>query len=289
MDKEYIIQLIFNDQIEEAIQALLQLAAEKGDASLSLQLKRISAELAGIRSREATGIISPGESEAELIKIKQDLLAGLGVFTHWEPPLLQKPDETEFESWRGPSEAKTPSANITQSEKEASAPSERVVNTGFAENEKPIDDLPANRTLATGHKYFFWLEVGKIMEKSIEKNPTPLPTEHLPEEAELEVALYTLNDACSIDAGADVGKLKLTKNDTVEVLQQPQQPFQVQVSAEIAQKRLFFPLQTATHNARRSYLGTALFIVLYTDSRAPQTIPRTQTQRIVERVRSKFA
>lgn len=125
-----------------------------------------------------------------------------------------------------------------------SPPDKRIVNTGFAQQDAPQFPVPAEVTLATGKPYFFWLEVGELLANTIEVRPSSLPTEHLPDEAELEVALYAMNDKVQITESASIGKLKINKNGSVSVAQQPQQPFQVLVSSEMAGQRLFFPVQT---------------------------------------------
>lgn len=132
----------------------------------------------------------------------------------------------------------------TSGERDVSAPDKRIVNTGFAGQSEPKFPLPAEVTLALNQPCFFWLEVGELLENSIEVRPSSLPTEHLPDEAELDVALYTMGDHLQLTETASVGKLKLNKDGSVSVAQQPMQPFQLPVSAEMAEKRLFFPVKT---------------------------------------------
>jgi len=146
-------------------------------------------------------------------------------------------DDDDLES------AHLPKKEGLENEKSAPAPKPRFVNIGFSEKDKPESFLSRDMTLATDRYYFFGLEIGDILPNSMGPEQGPFPIKYLPEEAELEVALYVLG-GFSIPAETGIGKLKLT-GDLVEVAHQPQAFFQIPVSQAILNKRLLFGIQTA--------------------------------------------
>ena len=139
-------------------------------------------------------------------------------------------------------EETTSSKGLDLSDEETT--SSRIVNTGFADASEADAPLSPDQTLAASHDYFFWLEVGELMARSIETHPSELPVEKLPEEAGLDVALYSRDEGFELDDKADVGKLKIRKDGKVEVARQPMQPFKLELPDGLAKKRLFFPLKT---------------------------------------------
>ncbi len=80
---------------------------------------------------------------------------------------------------------------------------ERVVNTGFAPSDRPREPAARDQCLNPASDYYFWLEVGKALEKSIERKPMALPAELLPENAELTVVLFANPNGFELDPNAD--------------------------------------------------------------------------------------
>lgn len=119
---------------------------------------------------------------------------------------------------------------------------ERVVSTGFAADASPADPLEPDFPLATDAPYWFWLEVGEPVAGSIEITPTDLPAEAVPAGALLQVALFGFPGEIEITPAADVGELQLLGRNTVRVVRQPAED--VPASAEMLEKRLFFPIRT---------------------------------------------
>ncbi len=125
-----------------------------------------------------------------------------------------------------------------------SAPSgkqfERVVNTGFAERSRASRPLSQHLTLRPGKPYFFWLDVGPPVTRSMESTPFPLPVDKLPEGAELAVALFEFADGIRIHPGGDIGRIKLQPDGSARVSRQPGGPRPAGVSTSDLETRLFF-------------------------------------------------
>jgi len=114
----------------------------------------------------------------------------------------------------------------------------RVVNTGFAPCTTPDKALDPKMPLRAGDQYFFWLEIGPPQKKSIEKTPGNIP--EVPAEAILTVVLFGFKDGLIITPGADLGELKVQRDQTVCVTRQPlaeSPPPSVR-----REQRLFFPV-----------------------------------------------
>ncbi|HEY0070595.1 MAG TPA: caspase family protein, partial [Chloroflexia bacterium] len=125
------------------------------------------------------------------------------------------------------------------------APGERLINTGFSSQSAPAQPFSAEMPLACNQPYYFWLEIGPLVKGAIEEEPTPLPVELLPAEAELTVALFAFDGELGLTWGADTGKLKLLPDGTVRVVSQPGQLPLPHHAVGLIRKRLFFPVQTA--------------------------------------------
>jgi hypothetical protein len=121
---------------------------------------------------------------------------------------------------------------------------ERVVNTGFASEEKPTEPISPKTPLGCAQSYYFWLEVGPLVSGAIDERPTPLPVELLPPEALLKVALFDFEGELEIDPDADVGEIRILRDGSVRVERQPSDEHAPPVGEEMLQKRLFFPVRT---------------------------------------------
>jgi hypothetical protein len=86
-------------------------------------------------------------------------------------------------------------------------PRERHVNVGFAPEQAPAQPQRASEPLACGGESFFWVEIGKRLEGSIQTGEATLPPE-LPADAVLQVALFTFPGELQV-RGEDVGELQL--------------------------------------------------------------------------------
>jgi predicted hotdog family 3-hydroxylacyl-ACP dehydratase len=149
-----------------------------------------------------------------------------------------------LEEWLGPIE-KSPHVDFQESMKSAEPlrpPQERVVNTGFAPLGQADQSIDKRMPLASGQRYYFWLDVGELDPNSIENIPTPIPIEHLPSEALLRVAIFGLKDEIEITPEADVGELQLLPDGTARVVRQPLQQSNPPLLSNLLTKRLFFPV-----------------------------------------------
>ena len=116
---------------------------------------------------------------------------------------------------------------------------EQVVNTGFASRAQPAKFLWPHATLQPGRDYWFCVEVGRPLARSLEHSR--LPTEYLPKRARLFVAIFGFPGELSVDPEHDGGELELRTNGEVVVRSQPLPELG---GVYLADRRLFFPVRT---------------------------------------------
>ena len=132
-----------------------------------------------------------------------------------------------------------------------------LVNLGFAHPTAADNTLKKNEPLQTGHTYYFWLNVGRKHKDAIGESVS-LKVEELPAEAVLTVAIFGFENELAITPGHDVGELKIEKDGTVKVLQQPVDrksiPLSSEAPADYLERFLLFPisvpLKEATYRLR---------------------------------------
>ena len=187
--------------------------------------------------------------------------------THAKPPAERPPGsstEPADDTSQGPTTAKE---SDTSTESGAGTPvviplavppdaqsrrrsSRRVVNTGFAPQVSPDDAIDPRMPLKVAVAYFFWLDIGAPVRKSIETKPSDIPV--VPAKARLTVALFGSKDGLQVTEGADTGELEVQGDGTVIVTRQPLG--ETPLSSSLAKTRLFFPLQapikTGTYRMR---------------------------------------
>jgi hypothetical protein len=119
---------------------------------------------------------------------------------------------------------------------------ERVVNTGFSDEDNP--SIPAKKAfpLYTDSRYYFWLEVGEVVEGSIDVEHVELDMDELPPEAKLQVVLFGFDGELALTKGQDVGELILQPDGLVRVANRVAEP--ADVDEELLGRRLFFPITT---------------------------------------------
>lgn len=120
---------------------------------------------------------------------------------------------------------------------------ERIVSTGFANPNTADQPISPQLPLAPATAYYFWFEVGKRVEGSIETQDRTLDIDKLPPEARLHVALFTFKDGIQLTAGKDVGEVKITPEGRVVVVKRVAEPA---VGDELLNRRLFFPVSTTS-------------------------------------------
>lgn len=135
-------------------------------------------------------------------------------------------------------------AEATPPSTPAEGPPERIVSTGFAAEDQPARPLDGRNPLeAGGATYYFWFEVGERVEGSIETTDVELPTDKLPPEAVLQVALFAFPGELEITPGTDVGEIKIMPDGTVVVERPAAEPSSL-ASDTLLGRRLFFPVRT---------------------------------------------
>lgn len=121
----------------------------------------------------------------------------------------------------------------------------RFVNTGFSSAEEPLISLDSDRPLRCDRWHYFWLEVGDLVPGAIEREPIVLPTNLLPQEAELRVVLFTNDEELELDSRTQVGALKIHgPGSPVEVIQPASIPTSLPPDEPILRRRLFFAVRT---------------------------------------------
>ncbi len=159
-------------------------------------------------------------------------------------------DRANLESTRG--EVPEPDTGVSKNIPDGIAPLQnyaqdalhtwhQVVNTGFSSFSQPQTPLSPMMTLSPGNKCFFWLEIGPSVTGSIEETPTPLPQELLPEDAMLQVVLYSPDERITLPDESSLGLIQLLPEGGNSIYKQPA-PLPDQVPGELAVHRLFFPL-----------------------------------------------
>jgi hypothetical protein len=126
-------------------------------------------------------------------------------------------------------------------------PPGRVVNTGFSPRAAPETDLETTQPLAAGAEYWFWLEVGELLQTSMEETPEPLP-ESLPAGTILTVAVFALAGELRLTPGADTGTLRVTGRGSAEVDRQPGQVEAGLAPQALLKRRLLFPVASPEQN-----------------------------------------
>lgn len=121
------------------------------------------------------------------------------------------------------------------------SPPARVVSTGFSAPEAPQNPISPDHPLEGGRRYFFWLEVGEPVPGAIDDEPSPLPTELLPSDAELKVVLFTNEESFELESRTGVLQLK---PKGVEVLKPASVPSGISADDPLIRQRLFFSLRT---------------------------------------------
>ena len=120
----------------------------------------------------------------------------------------------------------------------------RFVNVGFAAEQTPSKRIKKDISLACDRPYFFWLEVGQLLQGNIDTAPEPLTREQAPPDALLKVVLFPFRRELQIKRGADIGALKVLPDSTVVVEQPVARPETIKPGSPLLKRRLFFPVRT---------------------------------------------
>ena len=109
------------------------------------------------------------------------------------------------------------------------APSEpkrpsRYVNTGFASQQTPNERITSfNTPLAAAQPYYFWLKIGEIEAAGLAQEAIELPSDKLPPEARLKVALFAFDGEIAL-TGAETGEIQLTPQGDILVTRRADEP-----------------------------------------------------------------
>lgn len=118
----------------------------------------------------------------------------------------------------------------------------RYVNTGFARDAAPAEPITSfNTPLTVAQPHFFWLQIGDLVAGGLAQEAIALPTDKLPPEARLKIALFAFDGEIEL-TGAEVGEVQLAPTGAIRVTRRADEP--AGVSAEMLDERLFFAVQT---------------------------------------------
>ncbi len=135
----------------------------------------------------------------------------------------------------------TPSQESTSKGIDLERPS-RVVNTGFVSQTTPTQLTDSfNTPLPANQPHYFWFQVGELMAEGLAQEPIELPTDKLPPEAHLTIALFAFEGELEL-AGAETGEIQLAPQGEIVVTQRADEP--TGVSDELLNQRLYFAVRT---------------------------------------------
>ncbi len=118
----------------------------------------------------------------------------------------------------------------------------RYVNTGFAPENTPTQLIDSfNTPLPAAQPHYFWLQIGDLMAEGLAQEAIALPTDKLPPEAHLKIALFAYDGEIAL-TGAEVGEIQLVPTGEVVVTRRADEP--AGVSDEILDQRLYFAVRT---------------------------------------------
>lgn len=118
----------------------------------------------------------------------------------------------------------------------------RYVNTGFASQTTPTELISNfNTPLPAARPHYFWLQIGDLMAGGLAQEAIALPTDKLPPEARLKIALFAFDGEIEL-IGAEIGEIQLVPTGDILVTQRADEPAGVPV--EILERRLYFAVQT---------------------------------------------
>jgi hypothetical protein len=126
---------------------------------------------------------------------------------------------------------------------EETTPSKRVVNTGFSDRGQPEGEMSPDHPLKPDTDYWYWVEIGELLQASIEDTPTALPS-FLPADAVLSIAIFSFPNELILSDTADQGTVRLTGPIASVVVTQPGNFDSLFSDKSLRQRRMFFPVKT---------------------------------------------
>lgn len=91
----------------------------------------------------------------------------------------------------------------------------RLVSTGFATLRDPWRPRRPGSPLRPGRRYLFWFEIGAAVEGAIDVEPIEAPLDNLPQDALLEVVLFSLSRGLTVDPATASQSLVLAADGSV--------------------------------------------------------------------------
>jgi len=129
----------------------------------------------------------------------------------------------------------------------AEEPPLRYVNTGFASQATPAELIKTfNTPLLAAQPHYFWLQIGDLMAEGLAQEGIALPTDKLPPEARLTIALFAFEGEIEL-TGAETGEIQLAPKGDILVTKRADEP--AGVPENILNQRLYFGVRTMREEA----------------------------------------
>ncbi|MCP4422327.1 MAG: hypothetical protein GY805_37440 [Chloroflexi bacterium] len=118
----------------------------------------------------------------------------------------------------------------------------RVVNTGFASQQAPTELINSfNTPLLSDQPHYFWFQVGELMAEGLAQEAYELPTDKLPPEAHLTIALFAFEGELAL-TGVEMGEIQLAPHGDIIVTKRADEP--AGVADDLLDRRLYFGIHT---------------------------------------------
>ena len=128
---------------------------------------------------------------------------------------------------------------------------ERLINTGFSSMDSPEKALDKMLPLAPSTKYYFWFQIGELLQGNIEVKPEPLKVELLRSGVRLTVVLFAFEGEIKLEPNCDTGEIQVENDGSFKVARRVLSPREISVDKSLLEKRLFFPVQTQREGESR--------------------------------------
>ena len=118
-----------------------------------------------------------------------------------------------------------------------------MVNTGFAAEDSPDEELSREFPLQQEQNYYFWFHIGRQKKTAIAAESPEIDVSQLPPEAELTVALFGFEGELEITPSADIGVVKILPSRRMAVVAPAAEPAHLDDPGKL-KGQLYFPVRT---------------------------------------------
>jgi hypothetical protein len=195
-------------------------------------------------SRQATAeaVVAWAEAHGRVPDLRQHLQTNHPTENQLDPHILA--NLSQLNQWNAIAKgtAHSQTGVLSGSNDAPAANHVHYVNLGFASRSNPSQPLEANWSLETGRLYYFWVEIGALLAGSLTTEEAAIDLSELPDDAVLQVVLFSFPDELGLRQGQTLGRLQRRPGGGLQVAHSPITP--PRTPAEMLAKRLFFPIDT---------------------------------------------